>query len=139
MESQNFKNHTRWVPGFHFVMSTLCLIVLILSTINLFRGFSILSVMFFIISIVLFMSFWFMRSFSTKVQDRAIRAEENLRYFTMTGKLLNKDLKMSQIIALRFADDDEFVELTDKAVKENLSNTDIKKLVQNWRADHHRA
>ena len=51
-----------------------------------------------------------MRAFPLAVQDRAIRAEENLRYFSLTGKLLDKGLTMSQIIALRFADDNEFVE-----------------------------
>jgi hypothetical protein len=45
---------------------------------------------------------------------------------------------LSQIIALRFADDEEFVELTQKAVEENLSSKQIKQSIKNWRADHHR-
>jgi len=45
---------------------------------------------------------------------------------------------MKQIIALRFAPDDEFVILADRAIKENLSPVEIKKEIKNWRADHHR-
>ena len=71
-------------------------------------------------------------------QDRAIKAEENLRHFALTGKLLDGRLTPSQIIALRFASDNEFVILADRAIIENLSNKDIKKAIQYWRADHHR-
>ena len=52
--------------------------------------------------------------FAVGAQDRAIRAEENLRHFALTGKLLDKRLRKSQVIALRFADDDEFVLLQKK-------------------------
>ena len=79
-----------------------------------------------------------MRSFPLKAQDRAIRAEENLRHFVLTGKLLDKNLTMSQIIALRFADNDEFVDLVQKASANNMSNKDIKQTIQTWRADHDR-
>ncbi len=73
-----------------------------------------------------------------KAQDRAIRAEESLRYFILSGKAIDKRLTLSQIIALRFASDEEFLELAEKAAAGNLSNKDIKKAIQNWRADHHR-
>lgn len=52
--------------------------------------------------------------------------------------MLDSRLTRSQIIALRFADDTEYGALSDKAISENLSSTDIKKAVQQWRADHHR-
>ena len=74
-----------------------------------------------------------------KVQDRAIRAEESLRYFILTGKPLNKNLKINQIIALRFASDEEFEILVTKAVTENLTSNQIKQLIQNWRPDPDRA
>ena len=82
--------------------------------------------------------FWLMRAFPARVQDRAIRAEENLRHYVLTGKLLDPRLKVSQIIALRFADDEEFVELTKRAVEEGLTNDQIKKAIKKWKADHHR-
>jgi len=79
------------------------------------------------------------RSFALKAQDRAIRAEENFRYFVLTGKRLNQDLSVYQIIALRFSSDEEFVDLTERAIKENLKPDQIKRLIKNWRPDYHRA
>ena len=56
----------------------------------------------------------------------------------MTGKLLDNRLSISQIIALRFASDEEFVALAQKAVSENLSNKQIKQEIKNWRGDYYR-
>ncbi|MBL0046700.1 MAG: hypothetical protein IPP32_01175 [Bacteroidetes bacterium] len=92
-----------------------------------------------IIAISFVMAYFLFRSYSLKAQDRAIRAEENLRHFVLCGKLLDARLKINQIVALRFAPDEEFLPLAQRAVTENLSNTDIKKAVKNWKADYHRA
>ena len=78
------------------------------------------------------------RGFALKAQDRAIRAEENFRYFMLTNKLPDSRLTMSQMIALRFAGDDEFEALAERAANEKLSSADIKKSIKNWRADFHR-
>jgi hypothetical protein len=79
------------------------------------------------------------RSFALKAQDRAVRAEENFRYFVLTGTPLPHGLTLCQIIALRFASDEELVSLVDKTLKENLAPKDIKQAVKNWKADYHRA
>ena len=139
MSDQNFKNHARYVPLYHFIFSAIILVLLILSIINIVAGVTIQSVMFLLLAVAFIIAFITIRNFPLAVQDRAIRAEENLRYLVLTGKLLSSQLTIQQIIALRFAADDEFVELADKAVKENLSNKDIKQAVKTWRADHHRA
>ncbi len=81
---------------------------------------------------------FFTRTFALKAQDRAIRAEENLRHFAMSGKLLDPKLDIRQIIGLRFASDEEFLELEKKAVEENLKEDEIKKAVKNWKADTYR-
>jgi hypothetical protein len=91
-----------------------------------------------LIAIIFLIMAWFVRSFPLKAQDRAIKAEENLRYYVMTGKLFPKELKVAQIIALRFASDEEFLPLVEKALKENLTNKEIKMLIKNWRADVYR-
>ncbi len=82
---------------------------------------------------------WFYsRAFALKAQDRAIRAEENLRHFILTGKPLDKGLRIGQIIALRFAGDEEFPSLVQRASAENLSGKEIKMQIKNWKADLYR-
>lgn len=141
MIEQNFKNHAKMVPGFHYVGLLSILALLIGSFINLCHSApenlysaSLICLIAFIAAIL-----WaYTRLFSLKAQDRAIRAEENLRYYVMTGKLFPSELTVQQIIALRFASDAEFIALVDKAVKEGLTNKEIKLAIQNWKADYYR-
>ena len=92
----------------------------------------------FVMSFSAIIQWLFARVFPLKAQDRAIRAEENLRHFALTGKLLDKRLKMGQIIALRFASDSEFPELARKAAESSMPSKAIKQEVKAWRADHDR-
>lgn len=95
-------------------------------------------VLFFLVGITLLLLTWYTRFFALKAQDRAIRSEENLRYFAITGNLLDSKLTMGQIVALRFAPNNEFVDLAHRAVSEDMKPSDIKKAIQNWKADHSR-
>jgi hypothetical protein len=144
MKEQNFSNYKRYVPGFHFVLSFICLVIFAGSIFYLWKSCMhgmnrIPAAIIFLISISLLMFFVYARQFALKAQDRAIRAEENLRHFAITGKVLDPRLTMSQIIALRFASDLEFVELANRAVTENMSKVDILKVIKTWRPDYHRA
>jgi hypothetical protein len=142
MRTQNLKNHTRIIPGFHLVTLTLLLLVIIGSVVNLVNSAAqnIYSAsLLVVLSVATFLLAFFARSFALKAQDRAIRAEENFRYFIATGKQLDNRLKMRQVIALRFAGDDEFVALSKKAADENLSSKDIKNAIQHWKGDYYRA
>lgn len=76
--------------------------------------------------------------FALGAQDRAIRAEENLRHYILAGKLLDARLAPKQIVALRFAPDEEFVALARRAADENMAPDAIKRAVRNWRADIYR-
>jgi len=78
------------------------------------------------------------RIYALKAQDRAIRAEENLRHFVLAGSLLDPRLGVKQIVALRFASDEEFVDLARRAAEENLEPDAIKRAIRNWRPDHYR-
>ena len=51
-----------------------------------------------VMMICLLILFFLCRIFPLKAQDRAIRAEENLRHYALTGKLLDSRLTISQII-----------------------------------------
>jgi hypothetical protein len=142
MSDQSFKNHARYIPLWHFFASTAMAALLIGSIINLVNTKGegrLAAILLLIISIILPILWWYARAFSLRAQDRAIRAEENLRYFILTGKPVDKKLGLGQIIALRFAGDDELPGLAKKTVEENLSQKQIKELIRNWRADHHRA
>jgi hypothetical protein len=78
------------------------------------------------------------RTYALKAQDRAIRAEEQLRHFILTGKPLDSRLNIRQIIALRFASDEELPALAKKAAEENLRSKEIKQQINHWRADNYR-
>lgn len=141
MQTQNFKNHSRFVPLYHYGLYGGILVLLIGSIVNLCHSApenKYSASLLVLVSLLLIVIALFARSFALKAQDRAIRAEEALRYFILTGKPLDSRLRMGQIIALRFAGDDEFVALAKKAVDENLSNKAIKMAIQNWKGDFNR-
>ncbi|MBC7868162.1 MAG: hypothetical protein H7X88_11570 [Gloeobacteraceae cyanobacterium ES-bin-316] len=143
MQEQNFKNHSRLIFSFHFVLLPLLLVVIIGAVINFVKcldtGEGLYSAaLLAVISLLLPIIVFFARTFALKAQDRGIRAEENLRYFAITGKLLDSKLRLGQIIALRFASNSEFVDLAHRAVEENLSSKQIKQAIQHWKGDHHR-
>jgi hypothetical protein len=143
MTTQNYSNHRQYVFGYHVVLFVLQLAILGGAIVNLIQSWGDHSRIYsasLILALILalFMSGLFARIFALKAQDRAIRAEENLRYFAMTGKLFDPRLSVRQIIALRFASDAEFLALAERAARENLSEDDIKRAVKDWRADTYR-
>ena len=141
MQEQNYKNHPQMVPGFHYVTFTL-LFALLGGSINYLIKATpenkYLASLVVLIAFIFVLIAWYARTFALKAQDRAIRAEEALRYYIMTGKSMPAELKMGQIIALRFASDAEYLALLDRTIKESLSNKEIKMAIQNWKADYHR-
>jgi uncharacterized protein DUF6526 len=143
MPEQSYANHAKFVPLFHQVLFGIIVLTLIGSLVNLYESIgnhdrlynaSLITA----ISVALALFFVFVRIFPLKAQDRAIRAEENLRHYVLTGTLLDPRLTVKQIVGLRFASDAEFPALARKAAAESLSPDDIKKSVRNWRADHDR-
>ena len=141
MENQKYSNHRRFVTLYHFVALLGSLILVIGSIVNLVsashEGLYSASLITFGSIILLFTTFY-ARAFSLKSQDRAIRAEENFRYFFLTKERLPNDLTMRQIIGLRFASDKEFPTLVDMAIKEKMSENDIKKSIKTWKPDYYR-
>ncbi len=141
MKEQNSRNHTRYVPVWHFFVAPAILCLLIGAFINLadasddnLYSASLIC----LISVILGFIYWYVRAFALKAQDRAIRAEEQFRHFVLTGRPLPKELRLRQIIALRFASDEEFPALAEKAAKEKMGNKEIKAAIHNWRPDYSR-
>jgi hypothetical protein len=143
MSAQNYANHTQLVTLYHKIALPVVLLTLIGSVVNLVQSWgdhqriysaSLITVL----TLCLLLTLFFARVFALEAQDRAIRAEENLRHFAMTGKLLDPRLSALQIVGLRFASDEEFVALARKAAEESLTPGAIKQAVKNWRADNYR-
>ncbi len=143
MSRQNYKNHRRFVPMFHYFLALLIIATFIGSIVNLVesveKSAGVYSASLIVaVSVALIFTFYYLRIFALRAQDRAIRAEENLRYFAKNGKLLDPRLTIRQIVGLRFASDGEFEALCERAISEGLSEDDIKKAISNWRADNDR-
>ena len=138
--AQNFANHVRWDPAFHFFGMPVLLITFIASIVYVVRFPSLMSgwaVVFFAAALLLALK---SRLYALRVQDRVIRLEERLRLVTLRPELRTRigELSEPQLIGLRFACDAEVAALAERALKEKLSQRDIKKSVVGWRADYWR-
>lgn len=141
MKNQNYSNHRRFVSGFHYITLTGILLLLIGSVMNLIKSspdnlYSASLIL--LISVLLALTAFYARSFALKAQDRAIFAEEKFRYYMLTKKILPMELTVRQIVGLRFASDEEFPELAERAVREKMSEENIKKAIKNWKGDYYR-
>jgi hypothetical protein len=143
MEIQSYSNHTQIVPAFHRVLIPVLVLAWIGSAVNLYQSWgdhqrlysaSLLFVLTGAVNLLALLA----RIFALKAQDRAIRAEENLRHFVLTGKLLDSNLTIKQIAGLRFASDAEFPDLARRAAQDNLTGDAVKRAVKNWRSDTYR-
>jgi hypothetical protein len=149
-EQQNFANHGKIVPAFHFFLMPV-LFLNFASSVYLVHAtarhagaaFPLLhAILNLLLAVALIILAFLARIFALGVQDRVIRLEERLRY----QQLLPDDLKprineftISQVVALRFASDAELSGLARKVLDSNLNNRKaIKQMIQNWRADYQR-
>ena len=142
MATQSYQNHTQRVAGFLAVAFVLVL-VFIGSGVNLYRSIGdhqrlYSAALVLVLTGCVLVVGSYARTFALKAQDRAIRAEEALRHFILTGKPLDSRLTVGQVIALRFASDDEFPALATRAAEHVTTPDEIKKSIKYWRADTHR-
>jgi len=146
-QPQNFKNHTRYDPAFHFFLIPMLFLNLgfsIYATIHSWqdtRPYHHRHIWWIVMSIVLFVIAGLSREYAAKNQNRIIRLEEQLRLADLLseGQLgLVDALTMDQYIGLRFASDAELPSLAARAVAENLTRKQIKQLIVSWRPDNDR-
>lgn len=140
--TQNFKNHTRFYPLHHFIYLPMSIAILITAiSLALTTPDQALSV-FYILSAILFIIAGFMmRIYALKNQDRIIRMEMRQRYFELTGKVFEEQansLTTAQLVALRFASNEEFLPLLERAIDEKMAPKAIKQAIVNWKADYRR-
>lgn len=138
---QNFSNHTRFDPPFHFFIMPVFAITLIASVVHLVRRPGLHSAWFVVVMLAALAAIFKIRLYALKVQDRVIRLEERLRFASLFDQALRPripEFTESQLIALRFASDAELPALAARALNEKLSAADIKKAIQQWRPDYWR-
>lgn len=144
MAEQNYSNHTRWYPLFHFVVMPLLLLNFLSHLVRLFMAapesgrkrlafWVVLSLVFILMALA-------SRLMALKAQDRVIRLEERLRYREVLSPELAKraeQLSIGQIVALRFASDGELAGLIERTLNGEFAKTkDIKIAIKNWRGDY---
>jgi hypothetical protein len=139
--AQNFSNHTRYDPPFHFFILPVFAITLIATIVHLVRRPGLCSAWMVVFMLAAIFALFKVRLYALKVQDRVIRLEERLRLTALLDASLRPrigELAEAQLIALRFASDAELPALAARALNEKLAAAEIKKSIQHWRADEWR-
>ncbi|HEY1422481.1 MAG TPA: DUF6526 family protein [Candidatus Acidoferrum sp.] len=151
MSEQNFSNHAKLVPAFHFFLIPVLLINLGIQIYRVIQDFKfgfvtpffhLIGIFAVLLAAALLVMAFLARIFALGVQDRVIRLEERMRY----ERLLPEDLKprigeftIAQLVSLRFASDSELPALARKVLDGKINDRKaIKQMVQNWRADYQR-
>jgi hypothetical protein len=136
---QSFSHHTRYDPLFHFFILPVFVITLIATIVHLVRRPGLHSAWLVVVVIAVLVAVFKIRLYALKVQDRVIRLEERLRLQALAPTEWHSQiyrLTEDQLIGLRFAADDEVVELAKQALEHNWNRKQIKERIQNWRADY---
>lgn len=136
---QTYANHARLHPPFHFVLGPGSFVLLILTIINVVRHYGQLEAWILMLMGVLFLiAVFLVRLNPLRVQDRLIRLEEWLRLEALLSPELGArldELTESQLIALRFASDEEVPALVAKVLAAKMPPKEIKQAIVTWRAD----
>jgi hypothetical protein len=141
---QNLKNHGRIDPQFHYVLFFVLVANLVFAIFHLVHHWGVApisSAWVLFLSLAVFIPFFKLRMYPLRVQDRVIRLEERLRLEALAPAEWRSQihrLTEDQLIGLRFAADDEVVELAKQALEHHLTRKQIKERIQNWRPDHFR-
>lgn len=141
MSEQNYKNHGRIDPTFHFLLSGILLVNLIAAVVHLVHHPGWNSAWIVVLSLTALILLIKVRLYAMKVQDRVIRLEERLRLQALAPREWHTQiyrLSIDQLIGLRFAADDEVVELAKHALEHGLNRKQIKQRIKSWRADEWR-
>jgi Family of unknown function (DUF6526) len=136
---QTYENHARYLVAYHGVAFGIFVVNLLWSCYRVATDFGLGTIVNLLLAFGFLLLFFYARRFALTVQDRVVRLETRLRL----AQILPADLRseigrftLDQLIALRFAGDDELPALARRVLDEGLTDRDaIKKLVKNWQAD----
>ena len=139
-EQQSYASHRRYIPEFHFFVLPVLLANIVVTVIEFVRHPRFITAWIAVVAIALGIGIWTARAMALRAQDRIIRLEERVRLAQLLPPDLRSrigELQTSQLIAIRFAPDEELPELVRRALEGELkTRADIKRAIQNWRADH---
>lgn len=136
---QTYANHVRFHPPFHFFLAPGGIVLLILTVVNVVRNYQRLdSWILLLIAVLFFVAVFLVRANPLRVQDRVIRLEERLRFQALLSAELAArigEFTEPQLIALRFASDQELPALAAKVLATKMPPKAIKQSIITWRAD----
>ena len=143
MKRQSYKNHVRYYVPHHFIFYPVMLALMGFCVGYATGGENKLEWFFMALLFlsVIILSFMLRQHYALTLQDRIVLLELRYRYYATTGHRLEPyedRLTKGQLFALRFAPDEEFDSLLQKAIAEGLSADTIKQSVHNWKADNQR-
>ena len=141
-QEQNFANHARFVPPYHYVAFPILLVNLLYRLYWLTGGFTFDAILDVLVGVALIIVALFARVFALGAQDRVIRLVMRLRMRELLPDDLQgriNDFTPTQMVGLRFASDAELPALARKVLDENIVKaTPIKQAVKDWQPDLHR-
>lgn len=135
---QNRNNHGRVDFVYHGLLFPVLAVNLLVAILHVWRHPGFGAVWILVLSVAAVVLFAKLRLYPMKVQDRVIRLEERLRLQALAPVQWHAQiyrLTEDQLIGLRFAADDELVELAKLALEQNLDRNQIKDRILNWRPD----
>ena len=144
-KQQNFANHARFDPPFHFFILPVFALVVILAFTHFFAHIThgdwrdhFHAFLLILLALASLMAIFKIRLYALKVQDRVIRLEERLRLTQLLAEPLRSripELSMDQLCGIRFASDAEVPKLVERTLNEKLTRKQIKESIQSWRPD----
>jgi hypothetical protein len=140
-QPQSFNSHARFDPPYHFFLTFVSIASIVIAVIYCVHHFCFDSVWLVVLALASLVLLFRLRTYPLKVQDRVIRLEERLRLQALAPAEWHAQiyrLTEDQLIALRFASDDEVVELAKQALEHNLNRKQIKERIKSWRPDNWR-
>lgn len=140
MADQNYANHRRFFPPYHFLVMPALIINLGVEVARLNKYQTLYHVWLVVFAVALILFALTARVMALTAQNRVIRLEERLRLTNLLPegqRAVISKLSAGQLIGLRFASDEEASDLAARCANGELKGSgDVKRAIQNWRADH---
>jgi len=141
--TQSYANHRRFFALYHYVAMPILIANLVVTTMHAVRYPSAWTIWVVVVSFGLVAGLVASRTSALIVQSRLIALEMRLRLAaTLPPELRSRiaELRLKQLIGLRFAGDEELPRLVERCLRGELTTADeVKREVRDWRPDFLRA